>query len=386
MRLNSKVARPEGPAGSARPPRAAFAAAGERRRRPLHQDARLAARRRHLASNQRAGRFSRGVAWQRLLATIRQDWAGLLVLLLTPPPLMLPQARDLSDFGRGAMLGAAGMAGVSLAVIYVLVVSGAAASAMGTAGEQWTAEDLRAMRRRGWRLINGLTMHDRSDVDHVAIGPAGIVVVETKWSAHPWPEPGERGFMSNQIAGYVEQARRNRWAIHGVFSRARQGAPVRAALVLQSPTKPIGSSTPWYDLDGVTVVRGDALRRWLASLDSSRLHPDDVERVWAAMSQHIHRRDTAHPAGSTLARHTIVGLMLRYGAQPVAGVWLSLLAVRVPFLLGGWRVGVGGMLGLTAAGVWGLRSRRLKPLAVGWLAALAFAAVLVVGDWVNELL
>jgi hypothetical protein len=390
-RFNENIAGPVGSGG--RQPRrggrsrsAAVGVIGRRRRQSLYQGVRLAVRRRQLASNRRAGRYSRGIAWQRLLASVRQDWKGLLILLVAPTVLMVPQTLGFSELARGVMLGAAGTAGVSIVMMYVLVVSGAAASAMGTAGEQWTAEDLRCQRRRGWRLINGLTFHDRADIDHVAIGPPGILVVESKWSAHPWPGQGEGGFMSDQLAAHVKQAKRNRAAVHGVFSRARQDAPVLAALVLQSPTRSTTSSTPWYDRDGVTVVRGDALRRWLDSLDSTNLQREDIDRVWTAMSQHVERRDRARPAGSILAQYTVVGLMLRYSAMPFAGVWLSLLALRVPFALGGWPLGLGGLLGLIVAGLWGFRSRRLRPLAAGWLFALALVGVLLLGDWMRALL
>src|SRR4051812_48355601 len=67
----------------------------------------------------------------------------------------------------------------------VLALSGPMARGMGATAETWTAAELRRLRRHGWRMINGLVLPGR-DVDHLLVGPTGVIVVETKWSSTDW--------------------------------------------------------------------------------------------------------------------------------------------------------------------------------------------------------
>ena len=50
-------------------------------------------------------------------------------------------------------------------------------------GEQWTARELRSLRKRDWHLANGLLLRRVADIDHVVIGPGGVLVIETKYSS-----------------------------------------------------------------------------------------------------------------------------------------------------------------------------------------------------------
>jgi len=97
---------------------------------------------------------------------------------MTPLLLLLP--RWTRSFAAGAYVATLG----GLLVNRVLLRSGAASLAMGEAGETRTAEELRRLHRRGWRVINRVVL-GWGDIDHVALGP-GRVVIETKWAADSW--------------------------------------------------------------------------------------------------------------------------------------------------------------------------------------------------------
>ena len=112
------------------------------------------------------------------------------------------------------------------------------------------------MRRNGWRAVTGLKLRDQSDIDHVAVGPPGVLVVETKWSACSWPFDGGGGFMAEQLHQAVGQTERNAGHVRGFFARERQGARVRPALVLYSPSIPDPDDPEWFESRGVTVIRG----------------------------------------------------------------------------------------------------------------------------------
>jgi len=68
---------------------------------------------------------------------------------------------------------------------WVAQATGTASTMMGDLAEQWTASELRKLRRRGWRVLNHVMLKQR-DIDHVLIGPGGVYAVETKWG----PDPG----------------------------------------------------------------------------------------------------------------------------------------------------------------------------------------------------
>ena len=52
--------------------------------------------------------------------------------------------------------------------------------------EEFTSSELRSLRWCGWKTIDRVQF-DRYDVDHVAIGPGGVCVIETKNTNVSWP-------------------------------------------------------------------------------------------------------------------------------------------------------------------------------------------------------
>jgi len=68
----------------------------------------------------------------------------------------------------------------------MLETGGLVSKRAGVAAEEWTASELRPLRRRGWTLVNHV-MIEKSNVDHALLGLGGFVAIETKyrsdWSA-----------------------------------------------------------------------------------------------------------------------------------------------------------------------------------------------------------
>jgi hypothetical protein len=71
-----------------------------------------------------------------------------------------------------------------MAWLVVVTFSGSTAMTVGASAEEWTASELR--RHHRWRLVNGLSL--KYEIDHIAVGSGGVLVVETKWSAQPWDD------------------------------------------------------------------------------------------------------------------------------------------------------------------------------------------------------
>ena len=86
---------------------------------------------------------------------------------------------------RGLIVGL-GVAGTAGALwLWIVEATGTAPTMMGDLGEQWTAQELRRLRRSGWQVVNHVTL-TAPDIDHVLVGPGGMFAIETKWSATPW--------------------------------------------------------------------------------------------------------------------------------------------------------------------------------------------------------
>lgn len=86
---------------------------------------------------------------------------------------------------RGFVLGMGVTLAIGLAAVLVILASGSASIMMGETAEQWTAQELRPLRKHGWKLVNHFGLGP-GDQDHVVVGSTGVVLVETKWGGTPW--------------------------------------------------------------------------------------------------------------------------------------------------------------------------------------------------------
>lgn len=146
---------------------------------------------------------------------------------------------------------------------------------MGVSGEEMTATELQLLARRGWRTVNGLMIREKADIDHVAVGPSGVLVIETKRSAERWPVgvSGKR-FMVEALERAVHQAADSTRDVSNQFKREIAGAPLHAVVVVWSAAPKMDRESPWADHGGVTVVRGGHLKRgwraWTATASTQR--------------------------------------------------------------------------------------------------------------------
>lgn len=298
---------------------------------------------------------------------MRVHWRPLLLVAVAVSiPVLIGAAVVPIPVARGFVLGAgtAGLAG--LLVVWVMQVTGTAPTMMGDLAEQWTASELRPLRRRGWRLVNHVRLRPW-DIDHVVVGPGGALAVETKWSARPWVlQPPEERVMQA-----VRQARGNADDLRRWVGFRRAGAP---------PVHPVvmlwGSGTGQLQLppgglliDGVVVVPGPAANIWRDSLpEQVVLSPVQVELAWQSLDEQVRVRDEHAPellppsvsevagtAAATLGAGLLgslvtVKLIAVFGAMYAVWVLASLVLVvaaqpfrrtvggRLPAL--GWQTGV----------------------------------------------
>jgi hypothetical protein len=141
------------------------------------------------------------------------------------------------------------------------------------------------------------------DIDHVLVGPGGVVVVESKWSADGW----DLRTPDRVLAKAVDQVVANARSLRLWTAVKASGAPVRSVVVLWggsrtgSPERP---SEP-VELGETTVAFGlMAVRHWVSAVAD---RPDVVsaaaaENVWRELDRLVAKREdrdqTAAPPAS----------------------------------------------------------------------------------------
>ena len=122
--------------------------------------------------------------------------------------------------GREAAFFFAGMfVGLGIAaVIFVAYVEPVTARLQnGLDGESNTADQLRRLRRKGWRAVHNIPLKN-GDIDHVAIGPGGVVAIETKSSSAEW------GFLERQgaVENWAQQAEQSAFRARHLVKQSRR--------------------------------------------------------------------------------------------------------------------------------------------------------------------
>lgn len=205
-------------------------------------------------------------------------------MVLVPILISLPIPFIFKSISLNFQVGAALIMGLWADSIFILLYSGAATTIMGLDGESRMADILRGFRKRGWTLINGIKIKSRSDVDHVLVGPGGVLVFETKWSHNAWPVNDEgRTSMSSQLSKAVDQALSNKNLIKWRFGKSLERVDIRAVCVLWSAED--SSNLPQvFEGGSVTIVRGPALFGWLNQLVVTPLEKPRIDSIIAFLT------------------------------------------------------------------------------------------------------
>jgi Nuclease-related domain len=317
-------------------------------------------RERQLAGAGRAGAASRRWALERQYAYARSHkllLAGIGVAGAAASPAVLL----LQGGFRWFCLGAWWTAVVAIAVHTVVVASGSARLVMGDWAEQWTQQELRPARRAGWKVAHHVRFRPRKDVDTIALGSAGLVVVETKSTSEGWTSPEKRRTIDNAVA----QARRNAADVGRQVRQQIGPVPTWPVVVLWPSDERL--SAP--DVGGVTVLPGLELRRWIESLPDGAVAPDRVEAAWTFLDRHVARRDArdleVDGPGPRSPRRVAADAL-----QYPAGAFVAVVTVGLASATG-WALEVFAAGALLAAAVVSSRFPAVRRLAVATLVATA---------------
>jgi Holliday junction resolvase-like predicted endonuclease len=115
----------------------------------------------------------------------------------------------------------------------------------GAEGELEAARALAELTVTGWRLLHDRCLPHGGNIDHIAVGPAGVVVVDAKaWSGPVTVDAAGRLRTGRyDRTRQVEQLMATTSAVQAVLRAAGHSAPVRAVLALSTGTPAGGQAT-----------------------------------------------------------------------------------------------------------------------------------------------
>ena len=215
------------------------------------------------------------------------------LIFVAPLPLvwwLVPQ-----EFLRGVLVGGS-TTGATAAVWFLVIQStGTAPIMMGDQAEQWTAQVLRKL-GRDWRVVNRFVLSSSGDLDHVAAGPAGLLVIETKWSAYSW-----------QSRDGIERLHAAVGQVERVTRQLRLWTEVKKSSIRVIPVVVLWGGGEWSDVDrvqsvdGVAVVEGKVLGDWVCALDPDPAGSQaTTQAIWDALDKQARRRDEHDPASAVI--------------------------------------------------------------------------------------
>ena len=254
---------------------------------------------RRLDGDDRAGSWSREQARRAWWSFLRQQWwlltrmAGAAAVLVTVLAWVTPDA-----FARGLVIGAGATGAVTAVALLTTQATGTAQLTAGSTAEQWTAQELRQLKAHGWRIVNHFQL-ENWDVDHVLVGPGGVIAVETKWSHRDWRTKQSQPWLK----AAVDQAEANARTLR-LWLRPYGVKNVMPVVFCWSahqpeseplPTEPgtIRTTQLVYGTRAATAWRQRLIDASRTNTSSATIHLDDqqVDHVWDALDHQIRRRD-----------------------------------------------------------------------------------------------
>lgn len=232
------------------------------------------------------------------------------------------------------VVGALLASGAWLNYVFMLQTGGVMSHVLGVMGEQWTADELRKLRRRGWTIVNHV-MLERRDVDHLALGPGGFFTIETKFRS------SVDRITDDQLAEWADIAFRSARAVQ---TRLRTDRRVQPIIALWGPGARDEYSEP-LDVNGVIVCAGAELVSAILSSDA-RVDPNDVAIAFGNIDRYVEARDRGEarelgePARSladytfdfltgTLAAMVALWVIFASASLPLGGLWMLSAAMVI---------------------------------------------------------
>ena len=177
------------------------------------------------------------------------------------------------------------------------VFTGAGQYLVGALAERWTGRELEVL-GPSWRLFHGVPFDygfgpktPEIDVDHIAIEPYGVLVVETKYLSIIL-DLNDVKFPA-RIRDAISQVEANAQRVRGLLNRDFPGIPVRPVVIVWGRliTPPnSGVRNAHGQFDDIRIVHGADGDKWRSLLEVSQglgVQPETVERVSAKIESYM---------------------------------------------------------------------------------------------------
>lgn len=229
--------------------------------------------------------YAQAQARKRRTAFLKVNWWFLPLTAMFTIGMSWMVAGALRISGASQLLvgfGAGSAAAATVAACWWLLyeVDGGRTWRLGNSAERDTHRTLRW--RRGWRAFWSIPF-ERMDVDHVAIGGRGVLVLETKHTSVEWSLRDRR--LIGPFRDPVEQARASAQRIRGLL---RSGGVVNqpvAAIVIWGALSWEGE-VPVVSVEGVHIVPSHCLVRWMRSVEGEPLTASQVDTAIATLADY----------------------------------------------------------------------------------------------------
>lgn len=154
----------------------------------------------------------------------------------------------------------------------------------GRDGELWVGAELADLQQYGYRVLHDLVEpgRQRANIDHVLIGPCGLIVIDAKnWAGQPRVLGDQFRAGGRRREREIEHLRNQRAAILMMVARTPLGhTPALAALCFANPA----TDLPPHEHQGVTLLSLRYLEAWIRSRPAV-LAPEEVD----ALAGHLGR-------------------------------------------------------------------------------------------------
>jgi len=295
-----------------------------------------ASRRAELAGQQRAGAYSRRQIRIRRREVLQQHWRHfgviLIIGLVTALGAILLLPDEVSDYAVGAIA----VITLWVATSAMRWMDGMANHRLGVAGEEWTADELRKLRKRNWRVVHHVMLDKGGgDIDHAVLGPGGFFAVDSKY----------RTDWSTSTGSLDDLARRSRRQADALQRRLQVKVPtVRPAVVLWGP-RVSKVFDDVFEHEGVLFCVGRSFVGHVAALEAV-VDQTEVDQAFAKLDDYVAKRDVgeardhgdrARPImdhvqdlmiAMFLAAVTLLAIITAINIPPI-GVWSVALAAAI---------------------------------------------------------
>jgi Nuclease-related domain len=208
--------------------------------------------------------IGRRISWLRvrkkpMVPTIAVLGAAAIVILLA----LTPGVTRFPGFLRGLVAGVAATTVMGALAWNFLISDGSATWRVGALGEFWTSEELRKL-GRWWTVMNGLRVPGADgstrEIDHVAVGPGGVLVVQTKL----WPRKARQVDVSGspEINGAAIDAQHQAAVVKWFLGDLVDSSAMSASLVLWGSDLLSASDPVAVNRRGVHIVHGRDAAPW----------------------------------------------------------------------------------------------------------------------------